>query len=49
MFMPAIGIILHIMPSAIMVHSIMHFIDGIGMPIVGIAIIMFIIGMAMPA
>lgn len=47
MFMPAIGMILHIMPSAIMVHSIMHFIDGIGMPIIGI--IMFIMGMAMLA
>ena len=49
MFMPAIGMILHIMPSAIMVHSITHFIDGIGMPIIGIGIIMFIIGMAMLA
>ncbi|MCP1444947.1 hypothetical protein J3D54_004079 [Pseudomonas sp. GGS8] len=49
MFMPAIGMILHIMPSAIMVHSITHFIDGIGMPIMGIGIIMFIIGMAMLA
>ena len=47
MLMPAIGMILHIMPSAIMVHSITHFIDGIGMPIIGI--IMFIIGMAMLA
>src|SRR6218665_2253216 len=50
MFMPAMGIILHIMPSAIMVHSIMHFIIGMGMPIIGIAIIEPIIGiMAMPA
>lgn len=49
MFMPAIGMILHIMQSAIMVHSITHFIDGIGMPIIGIGIIMFIIGMAMAA
>ena len=49
MFMPAIGIILHIMPSSIMVHSITHFIDGIGMPVIGIGIIMFIIGMAMLA
>jgi hypothetical protein len=49
MFMPAIGMILHIMPSAIIVHSITHFIDGIGMPIIGIGIIMFIIGMAMLA
>ena len=47
MFMPAIGMILHIMQSAIMVHSITHFIDGIGMPIIGIGIIMFIIGMDM--
>ena len=47
MLMPAIGMILHIMPSAIMVHSITHFIDGIGMPIIGIGIIMFIIGMLM--
>jgi hypothetical protein len=49
MFMPAIGMILHIMPSAIIVHSITHFIDGIGMPIIGIGIIMLIIGMAMLA
>ena len=49
MFMPAIGMVLHIMPSAIMEHSITHFIDGIGMPIIGIGIIMFIIGMAMLA
>jgi len=49
MFMPGIGMILHIMQSAIMVHSITHFIDGIGMPIMGIGIIMFIIGMAMAA
>lgn len=47
MFMPAIGMILHIMPSAIMVHSITHFIDGIGMPIIGMGIIMFAIGMLM--
>lgn len=49
MFMPAIGMILHIMPSAIRVHSITHFIEGIGMPIIGIGIIMFIIGIAMAA
>ena len=49
MFMPAIGMILHIMPSAIMVHSITHFIDGIGMPIIGIGIMVLIIGMAMLA
>lgn len=49
MSMPGIGMILHIMQSAIMVHSITHFIDGIGMPIIGIGIIMFIIGMAMAA
>jgi hypothetical protein len=51
--MPAIGMILHIMPSAIMVHSITHFIDGIGMPIIGgiigMDIIMFIIGSDMLA
>lgn len=46
MFMPAMGMSLHSMPSAIGVHSITHFIDGIGMPIMGIGIIMFIIGMA---
>ena len=44
MFMPAMGIILHIMPSAIMVHSIMHFIIGMGMPIIGIGIMLPIIG-----
>lgn len=49
MFMPAIGMILHIMQSAIIVHSITHFIDGIGMPMVGIGIIMFDIGIAMLA
>ncbi|MBX8498430.1 hypothetical protein K5D57_07605 [Pseudomonas cichorii] len=37
MLMPAIGIILQVMPSAIMVHSIMHFIIGIDIdiPIIG--------------
>ncbi|AHF67919.1 hypothetical protein PCH70_27660 [Pseudomonas cichorii JBC1] len=39
MLMPAIGIILQVMPSAIMVHSIMHFIMGmpigIDIPIIG--------------
>jgi hypothetical protein len=53
MFMPAIGMILHIMQSAMTVHSITHFIDGIGMPIIGgiigMDIIMFIIGSAMLA
>ena len=49
MFMPAIGMTLHIMQSAITVHSITHFIDGIGMPIIGIGIIMLAIGMAMLA
>jgi hypothetical protein len=49
MFMPAIGMILHIMQSAISVHSITHFIDGIGMPIIGIGIMVLIIGMAMLA
>ncbi|WP_438869396.1 hypothetical protein [Pseudomonas sp. L1(2025)] len=33
--MPGIGIILHIMLSPITLHSIMHFIIGIGMPIIG--------------
>ena len=49
MFMPAIGMILYIMQSDIRVHSITHFIDGIGIPIIGIGIIMLIIGMAMLA
>jgi hypothetical protein len=49
MFMPAIGMILHIMQSAITVHSITHVIDGIGMPIIGIGIMVPIIGMAMAA
>ncbi|VVP93795.1 hypothetical protein PS918_03503 [Pseudomonas fluorescens] len=49
MFMPAIGMILHVMQSAMTVHSITHFIIGIGMPIIGIGPIMFIIGMAMAA
>ncbi|XXE56663.1 hypothetical protein J3P97_11125 [Pseudomonas sp. R1-15] len=49
MFMPAIGMILHIMQSAITVHSITHFIDGIGIPIIGTGIIMLAIGMAMLA
>lgn len=35
MLMPGIGIILQVMPSAIMVHSIMHFIIGIDIPIIG--------------
>lgn len=44
MSMPCMGIILHIiMPSAVMLQDIMHFMDGIGipMPIIGMAI-MFI-------
>lgn len=49
MFMPAIGMTLHIMQSAITVHSITHFIDGIGIPIIGMGIIMLAIGMAMLA
>jgi len=49
MFMSAIGMILHIMQSASMVHSMTHFIDGIGMPIIGIGIMLPIIGMAMLA
>jgi hypothetical protein len=36
MLMPGIGIILHCMPSACIVHSITHFIIGICMPIIGI-------------
>ena len=39
MLIPGIGIILHIMLSPIMVHSIMHFIIGIDMPIAIIGII----------
>nr|WP_283180728.1 hypothetical protein [Pseudomonas sp. PMCC200367] len=43
MFMPAIGMILHIMQSAISVHSITHFIGGIGIPIIGsIGMVVFI-------
>jgi hypothetical protein len=52
MLMPGIGISLHFMQSASMVHSITHFMTGIGMPI-GIIMFMFIeaiIGIiAMPA
>ncbi len=47
MFIPAMGIILQVMPSVIMVHSIMHFIIGIGM-FIGI-MLSIIIGMAMAA
>ena len=49
MFMPAIGMILQVMPSASRLHCITHFIDGIGMPIIGIVmgIMLFIAGMAM--
>jgi hypothetical protein len=39
MLMPAIGIILQVMPSLIRVHSIMHLTIGISMPFMGIAII----------
>jgi hypothetical protein len=46
MLMPGIGIILHIMPSAIMVHSMTHFIIGIGMPIIGIMFMPVIMAMA---
>ncbi len=46
MFMPAIGMTLHIMASPCMEHSITHFIDGIGMPIIGMGIMPFIIGIA---
>ena len=48
MLMPGIGIILHIMLSAIRVHSITHFIIGIGigMPIIGIMFMLLIMAMA---
>ncbi len=53
MFMPCIGIILHSMPLPCMEQVIMHFIDGMGMPIIiGIMVIcgMPIMGIiAMPA
>lgn len=39
MLMPAIGISLQVMPSAMTLHSIMHFIIGIIMPFMGMAII----------
>lgn len=44
--MPGIGIILHIMLSPIRVHSITHFIIGIGMPIMGIMFMPVIMAMA---
>jgi len=44
MLMPAIGIILQVMPSAMTVHSIMHFIIGIIMPFMGMLIIGILIG-----
>jgi hypothetical protein len=40
MLMPGIGIILHVMPSAIMVHSMTHFIIGIGIGIMFMPVIM---------
>ncbi len=40
MVMPGIGIILQVMVSPITSHSMTHFIIGIGMPIIGIGIIM---------
>ncbi|MNE92906.1 hypothetical protein D3C80_1906870 [compost metagenome] len=43
MLMPAIGIILQVMPSAMTVHSIMHFIIDIIMPFMGMAIIGWVI------
>ena len=46
MLMPGIGIILHIMLSPIRVHSITHFITGIGMPIMGIMFMPVIMAMA---
>ena len=46
MLMPGIGIILHIMLSPISVHSITHFIIGIGMPIIGIMFMPVIMAMA---
>jgi len=48
MVMPGIGIILQVMVSPITSHSMTHFIIGIGMPIIGIGIIMPM-GMAMAA
>jgi hypothetical protein len=50
MLMPGIGMTLHSMQSASTRHSTMHFIDGIGMPIIGIMFIIEVIGIiAMPA
>jgi hypothetical protein len=50
MLIPGIGMTLHIMQSASTRHSTMHFIDGIGMPIIGIVFIIEVIGIiAMPA
>ncbi|SFU44338.1 hypothetical protein SAMN05428951_101693 [Pseudomonas sp. OV546] len=48
MLMPGIGIgiILHIILSPIRVHSITHFIIGIGMPIMGIMFMPVIMAMA---
>lgn len=43
MLMPGIGIILHIMLSPIRVHSIMHFIIGIDMPMAIIGMFMSVI------
>ena len=52
MLMPGIGIIMQVMPSASILHSMTHFIIGIGMPI-GIIIGMFMLDMlfiiAMPS
>lgn len=41
MLMPAIGIILQVMPSAMTVHSIMHFIIGIIMPFMAIGMVIW--------
>ena len=46
MLMPGIGMILQIMLSPIRVHSITHFIIGIGMPIIGIMFMPVIMAMA---
>lgn len=52
MLMPGIGIILHFMQSASMLHTIMHFIIGIGMPIgiiIGMIMVDIIFIIAMPS
>ena len=50
MVMPGIGIILHFMQSASTMHSMTHFIIGIGMPIIiGMFVVPIIFIMAMPS